>query len=688
MPQTFVFPRQTALDDDANPLAGALLYFFRTGTTTLQAVYADSTLTTQHSNPVVADAAGRFPKIYLDPQATSNYRVRLTTADGTLLDQQDDIDRFTVSQGEIATALFPRTAAENSAGVTPVDFAYPSEIANFRRYRSTSVVEGSTNESAQLTNATAAAAGKILLLPKGTYLVTGNWALTAGTTFVGEGPGTIIKMQSSQLTANDLAGITFRNLKITSSVTSAGFIFTRCDDLTFENVTFDGSIGSTNPSGTTALWLKGCDRVKVDGCTFINYTNGVYCGDDSLGEKCGTVRVTRSHFEHTTMSGASYPTGVYQFQCDYLYVDLCSFKNIFPGGADADPRGYCVYEGDGTCIVTSVTNCVGICTSVTGNTGPSVFAQSAASVTFTVENNYWNGGGESAEFVNGAGRTVTQVIGNYVLNSYMFLQPGDGSTLSDTAIVERNYFRLANSSNAAVRIGGSESGGFNYLRFCNNNINGSTGGGLFVNDVRRMAWVVGNTIIDCNTADAAFSAGNNEYQVSAIAFFGARFGLVSGNTCENTLGGSGHMDFGFACDATTHSIDVRPDNRFIRMATSPHRNPIKAATNPWPWQPPGANIWFGDPTTGNPPGRVCTHNFSTTISANEASGQTTLSVTSNTDMAADDFVAILLNTGSYHYSYIGSTGVGTITINDALPSAADSGNEVIVARYIAMANLA
>lgn len=132
MPQIFVLPRQLALDDDASPLAGALLYFYQTATTTPQAVYSDAALTTPHSNPVVADAAGEFAKIYLDPNAEVDYRIRLTTADGVLMYQEDDIGRFSVSQAEIARNLYPRTAAEISAGVTPSSYLYPE--SNVKRY--------------------------------------------------------------------------------------------------------------------------------------------------------------------------------------------------------------------------------------------------------------------------------------------------------------------------------------------------------------------------------------------------------------------------------------------------------------------------------------------------------------------------------------------------------------------------
>lgn len=105
MPQTFVLPRQQALDDDANPLAGALLYFFQTNTTTPQAVYADFALTTQHPHPITANSAGEWPKIYPNPQADFDYRVRITTADGVQRYQEDNISRFAVGALDIISAI-------------------------------------------------------------------------------------------------------------------------------------------------------------------------------------------------------------------------------------------------------------------------------------------------------------------------------------------------------------------------------------------------------------------------------------------------------------------------------------------------------------------------------------------------------------------------------------------------------
>lgn len=67
----------------------------------------------------------------------------------------------------------------------------------------------------------------------------------------------------------------------------------------------------------------------------------------------------------------------------------------------------------------------------------------------------------------------------------------------------------------------------------------------------------------------------------------------------------------------------------------------------------------------------------TTISINEASGQTVISVTSVSGFSANDTVRITLNDASIHQTTVASVGVGEITIDDALPSAADAGERFV-----------
>jgi hypothetical protein len=67
---------------------GAKLYWYAGGTTTPIATHSDRGLTTPNANPVVSDANGRFPQIWLADG--TNYKWVLTDVDGVLIKSQDD----------------------------------------------------------------------------------------------------------------------------------------------------------------------------------------------------------------------------------------------------------------------------------------------------------------------------------------------------------------------------------------------------------------------------------------------------------------------------------------------------------------------------------------------------------------------------------------------------------------------
>lgn len=78
--------------DNGTPAAGAKLYTYASGGNTPLAVYTNSALTVAHTNPVVADAEGVLPVIYM--QAAS-YRFFITDANGvTIFAAQDGIYDF------------------------------------------------------------------------------------------------------------------------------------------------------------------------------------------------------------------------------------------------------------------------------------------------------------------------------------------------------------------------------------------------------------------------------------------------------------------------------------------------------------------------------------------------------------------------------------------------------------------
>jgi hypothetical protein len=109
------------------------------------------------------------------------------------------------------------------------------------------------------------------------------------------------------------------------------------------------------------------------------------------------------------------------------------------------------------------------------------------------------------------------------------------------------------------------------------------------------------------------------------------------------------------------------------------------------WQVEGIKLWTltegriftvdSQASYSLPGARGCkiTELVETTLDADEAAGQTVLSVTSTTGFTNSDVIGIMLDAGTIHWTTISSFVAGdTVTIASALPSAASSGNDVFV----------
>jgi hypothetical protein len=115
--ELFYLPGRSAINLDGFVASGAVLSFFDTGTGTPASVYSDAGLTTSLGASVAANAAGRFPTIYIDD--TKIYRVTCVQ-DGTTL---FDVDPY-----------YPGDAAEATdellaASLTAVAAADRAELA-------------------------------------------------------------------------------------------------------------------------------------------------------------------------------------------------------------------------------------------------------------------------------------------------------------------------------------------------------------------------------------------------------------------------------------------------------------------------------------------------------------------------------------------------------------------------------
>ncbi len=76
-----VLARQSPLNGGTT-VPGAQLFVYDAGTTTKRSIYTTSALSVQHSNPVVADANGRFAAVWINPDSGS-YKTVLASASDT-----------------------------------------------------------------------------------------------------------------------------------------------------------------------------------------------------------------------------------------------------------------------------------------------------------------------------------------------------------------------------------------------------------------------------------------------------------------------------------------------------------------------------------------------------------------------------------------------------------------------------
>lgn len=109
--QRYFPPVSFAVDTNGVPLAGALLYFYITGTDTLLNTYSDVNLTIPNANPVEADTNGQWPSIFM---SSALYKVRLFDSEGNEVWTRDPVFVSVQAVGEFLSGvrlLFPQAAA-------------------------------------------------------------------------------------------------------------------------------------------------------------------------------------------------------------------------------------------------------------------------------------------------------------------------------------------------------------------------------------------------------------------------------------------------------------------------------------------------------------------------------------------------------------------------------------------------
>lgn len=113
-------PYMTVVDNVGVPIPGALMFFYVSETDTPQNTYADAGLTVANANPVVANAAGMFPNVWLDPSLV--YKVVLTDALGNEIWTADPVyGGGSGGGGDVTGPISADYIVENADEIVEVD---------------------------------------------------------------------------------------------------------------------------------------------------------------------------------------------------------------------------------------------------------------------------------------------------------------------------------------------------------------------------------------------------------------------------------------------------------------------------------------------------------------------------------------------------------------------------------------
>lgn len=347
-------------DNAGEPLSGGLLYTYAPGTTTPKTTYTDENLSVPNANPIVLDSAGRCTIFLTDGE---EYKFLLQTSAAVTLRTIDEVKSpSSMTQAAVALALYPRTASETSAGITPSDYAYLSAeaLGGMFRYGAVGNYTGAgvgTDDSTAFRNACLviqARGGGVLDLGSRRYRLYSNGSTGALGDFSNL-RGITIKSDGAELVIDR----TF-----TGSQTVTPFIFTACEGVHFVGhikvtCTQTQPINEKTSRGVEfATFRQGCKNVTSEMATFNSLRVGFYprreAGDAasfiSRGFRLGMIHANQTGYPLTNAgaTGHQLTASLVTTECGRsLFLQGIVDATVYVDSADA--------EASVDCLLTNVT---------------------------------------------------------------------------------------------------------------------------------------------------------------------------------------------------------------------------------------------------------------------------------------------------------------------------------------------
>jgi hypothetical protein len=254
---------------------------YEPGTTTAVTTYTDDTLSTANANPIILSAYGRLPASVWVPSGTG-VKIVLTDSSNNVLATIDNMEAI-----NDPAWLWPQTAAETSASVTPSSYSYPP--GNVLRYGADptgtnncmTAFQNALNISKYVTSGTSPGPWTVIV-PPGTF----NIASVAG----GSNSNSSLTFYSMTI----VQGYGKEVSKIVVTGSSSGNLFYGADqsNVVFEDLWMYGN--SENSSGTMPPYGQGS-------AIFLNY-------DASLAATAQNITIRRCRFDNF---GGAYWIGVF-----------------------------------------------------------------------------------------------------------------------------------------------------------------------------------------------------------------------------------------------------------------------------------------------------------------------------------------------------------------------------------------